>query len=194
MKPQLSRTQILQESRCVHSPAHAFSFYGGSLYLPFLPELAFLQCRADYTLCSLSGPPLSPQSVAPPHHDSLPSHDIEIWINGSFSFLIGKSSAGFLANCSLSGAEATLSFSTGPVGQGFLVEAAPCCELPAGLGNTNKFAISLLSDSRFAPAILFSPFTLNSLANLKGSVFSLLLYYQVAISPRTLISSGQRRG
>ena len=62
--------------------------------------------------------------------------------------------------------------------QVFLLKPAQFCTLFAGLGSTYKSAISLLllSDSR---SVLFSIFLLisNSVADLAGTVFSLLLFY-----------------
>ena len=95
------------------------------------------------TSCSRSDPPLSLQGAALAHLDSLPPHDLVLWTDGSFPF--GKGSSGVLANCSLCGTEATLSFSAGPVCSSFSAEAcAPFCTLFAGLGSSNKFAIFLL--------------------------------------------------
>ena len=64
-----------------------------------------------------------------------------LWTDGSVPFPFGKGSSGVLANCSLCGTEATLSFSAGPV---FPLKPAPFCTLFAGLGNTIKSAIFLL--------------------------------------------------
>ena len=82
--------------------------------------------------------------------------------------------------------------------QVFPLKPAPFCTLFAGLGNTNKSAISLLlSDSRSVIATLSSspifPFISNCVADLAGTVFSLLLYYQTTMGPRTLVSPGERR-
>ena len=85
------------------------------------------------TPCSRSDSPLSRQGAAFAHLDSLPTHDLVLWADGSVPFLFGKGSSGVLANCSLCGTEATLSFSAGPVCSSFsakacnslLVSAAP---------------------------------------------------------------------
>ena len=63
--------------------------------------------------CSHSDSSLSSQDAALAHLHSLPPHDLVIWTDGSFPF--GKSSSGVLANSTLHGTEATLSFSAGPV-------------------------------------------------------------------------------
>ena len=91
--------------------------------------------------CSRSDPPHSRQGAALAHLDSLPPHDLVLWTDGSVPFPFGKGGSGVLANCSLCGTEATLSFSAGPV---FSLKPAPFCTLFAGLDNTNKSAIFLL--------------------------------------------------
>ena len=75
------------------------------------------------TPCSRSDPPLSRQGVAFAHLDSLPPHDLVLWTDGSVPFPFGKGGSGVLANCSLCGTEATLSFSAGPVCSSFSAEA-----------------------------------------------------------------------
>ena len=64
-----------------------------------------------FSPCSRSGPLLSPP------------HNLVLWIDSSVRFPFGKGSSGVLANCSLCGTEATLSFSAGPVCSSFSVEA-----------------------------------------------------------------------
>ena len=73
--------------------------------------------------CSRSNPPLSRQNAALAHFDSLLPHDRVLWTNGSVVFPFGKSGSGVLANCSLCGTEATISFSAGPVRSSFSAEA-----------------------------------------------------------------------
>ena len=75
------------------------------------------------TPCSRSDPPLSCQGAALTHLDSLPPYDLVLWTDGSVPFPFGKSGSGVLANCSLCGTEATLSFSAGPVCSSFSAEA-----------------------------------------------------------------------
>ena len=75
------------------------------------------------TTCSRSDPPHSRQGVALAHLDSLPPHDLVLWTDGSVPFPFGKGGSGVLANCSLCGTEATLSFSAGPVCSSFSAEA-----------------------------------------------------------------------
>ena len=75
------------------------------------------------TPCSRSDPPHSRQGAALAHLDSLPPHDLVLWTDGFVPFLFGKGGSGVLANCSLCGTEATLSFSAGPVCSSFSAEA-----------------------------------------------------------------------
>ena len=113
------------------------------------------------TPCSRSDPPLSRQGAALAHLDSLPSHDLVVWTDGSVPFPFGKGGSGVLANCPLCGAEATLSFSAGPVCSSFSAEA---CAILHALSWSRQHqqdchfsSLFLLSDSRFVLATLFSP-------------------------------------
>ena len=73
--------------------------------------------------CSRSDPPFSSQDAALAHLDSLLPHDLVLWTDGFVPFLFGKGGSGVLANCSLRGTEATLSFSAGPVCSSFSAES-----------------------------------------------------------------------
>ena len=73
--------------------------------------------------CSRPDPPLSRQGVALAHLDSLPPHDLVLWTDGSIPFPFGKGGSRVIANCSLCGAEAILSFSEGPVCSNFSAKA-----------------------------------------------------------------------
>ena len=73
--------------------------------------------------CSRSDPPLSRQGAALAYLDSLPPHDLVLWTDDSVPFPFGKGGSGVLANCSLCGTEATLSFLAGPVCSSFSAEA-----------------------------------------------------------------------
>ena len=112
------------------------------------------------TPCSRSDPP-SHQSGALAHLDSLPPHDLVLWTDGSVPFPFGKGGSGVLANCSLCGTEATLSFSAGPVCLSFSAEA--CAILHALCWSRQHQQVChfsfllLLSDSRSVLATLFSP-------------------------------------
>ena len=123
------------------------------------------------------------------HLGSLLPHDLVLWTDGSVPSPFRKGGFGVLANCSLCGNEATLSFSAGPVCSSFSAEA--CAILPAlcwswqSLPTSTKSAISLHFSSCLT-IVLSSPLISNS-------VFS-LLFYQATMGPRTLISTGERRG
>ena len=118
------------------------------------------------TLCSRSDPPHSRQGAALAHLDSLPPHDLVLWTDGSVPFPFGKGGSGVLANCSLCGTKATLSFSAGPVCSSFSAEA--CAILHALCWSrqhqqVSHFSLLLLSDSRSVLATLSStPFFLLS--------------------------------
>ena len=79
--------------------------------------------------------------------------DLVLWTDGFVPFPFGKGGAGVLANCSLCGTEATLSFSAGPVCSSFSAEA---CAILHALCSTNKSAISLLF-SYYLTLVLASP-------------------------------------
>ena len=144
--------------------------------------------------CSRSDPPLSRQDAVLALFDSLPSHDLVLWTDDSVPFLFGKGGSGVLANCSFCGTEATFSFSACPVCSSFSVEA---CAILHALFRSRQHhqiyhfsSLLLLSDSRSVLSSIFPP-TTNSLA---GTVFSLLLFYQATMGPRTLVSPGEQRG
>ena len=94
------------------------------------------------------------------HLDSLSSHDLVLWTDGSVPFPFGKGGSTVLANCSLCGTEATLSFSAGPVCSSFFAEA--CAILHALCWSRQHqqvchFSSLLLSDSRSVLAALSFP-------------------------------------
>ena len=96
------------------------------LAFPLFPSWHLRSFTVESTLsssCSRSNPPLSRQGAALAHLDSLPSHDLVLWTDGSVPFPFGKGGSGVLANCFLCGAEATLSFSADPVCSSFSAEA-----------------------------------------------------------------------
>ena len=108
--------------------------------------------------CTRSDPPLTRQGAALAHLDSLPPHDLVLWRDGSVPFPFGKGGSGVLANCSLCGTEATLSFSAGPVCSSFSAEA--CAILHAlcwSRQHQQVVSLLLLSDSRSVLATLSSP-------------------------------------
>ena len=84
-----------------------------------------------------------------------------LWTDGSVPFPFGKSSFGVLANCSLCGTEATLSFLAGPVCLSFSAEA--CAILHALYWSRQHqqvchfSSLLLLSDPRSVPTTPSSP-------------------------------------
>ena len=113
------------------------------------------------TPCSRSDPPLSHQGVALAHLDFLPPHDLVLWTDGSVPFPFGKGGSGVLANCSLCGTEATLSFSAGPVCSIFFAEACAILHALSWSWQHQQVchfsSLLLLSDSRSVLATLSSP-------------------------------------
>ena len=106
--------------------------------------------------CSRSDLPLSHQGAALAHLDSLSPYTLVLWTDGSIIFPFGKGGSGVLANCSLCGTEASLSFSAGPVWSSFSAEA--CAILQALLVSTAPTGRPLLSsDSRSVLTTLSSP-------------------------------------
>ena len=138
----------------------------GRHFLLALPVLLGICLRSLWsppfpTPCFRSDPPLSCQGAALAHLDSLPLHDLVLWSDGSVPFPFGKSGSDVLANCSLCGTEATLSFSAGPVCSSFSAEA--CAILHALCWSRQHqqvchfSSLLLLSDSRSVLATLSSP-------------------------------------
>ena len=111
--------------------------------------------------CSRSNLPHSRQGAALAHLDSLPLHDLVLWTDDSVPFPFGKGGSGVLANCSLCGTEATLSFSAGPVCSSFSAEACAVLHAlcwPRQQQQVCHFSsLLLLSDSRSVLATLSSP-------------------------------------
>ena len=111
------------------------------------------------SLCSCCDPPLTCQSAALTHPDSLLFHDLVLWTNGFVPF--GKGSSGVLANCFLCGTEAIFYFSAGPVCSSFSSEA--CAILQALCWSWQHHEVCpfssffLLSDSCSVLTILSSP-------------------------------------
>ena len=105
--------------------------------------------------------PFSRQGAALAHPDYLPRHDLVLWTDGSVPFPFGKGNSGVLANCSLCGTEATLSFSVGPVCSSFSAEAFTILHALCWSWQHQQvyhfFSLLLLSDSRSVLATLSSP-------------------------------------
>ena len=110
-----------------------------------------------------SDPPLFRQDAALAHLDSLLPHDLVLWTDGSVPFRFGKGSSGVLANCSICGTEATLSFSAGPACSSYSAEA--CAILHALCWSRQHqqvchfSSLLLLSDSRSVLCVCVCVFT-----------------------------------
>ena len=157
--------QIVLESFCVHSPAHApfYLLYGGSSCLSSLSSLNLPSFTVESTLsspCSRSDPP----SLA--HLDSLPP-PLMIWYSGQtalFLFLLARTAPALLPTALSVALKPLFSFRQAQYVQVSPLKPAPFCMLFAGVGSTNKSVISLLlSDSRSVLATLYSrpPFLLS---------------------------------
>ena len=105
--------------------------------------------------------PFSRQGTVLAHLDSLPPYNLELWTDGYVPFPFCKYCSGVIANCSLCGTEATLSFSAGPVCSSLFAEA---CAILHALWWSRQHqqvchfsSLLLLSDSRSVLATLSSP-------------------------------------
>ena len=87
---------------------------------------------------------------------TLSHHDLVNRTDGSVPFPFGKSGSGVVANCSLCGTEATLSFSAGPVWLSFSAEACALLQALLVSAAANRSAISLLLSS-YLTLVLSSP-------------------------------------
>ena len=107
--------------------------------------------------------PLSLRSALA-HLDSIPPYDLVLWTDGSVPFRFGKGGSGVLANCSLRGHSATRSLR---YSASFLLVSAAPASLPLLFSSYLTLALSS------PPSFLL----LQSLVDLAGTVFSLLLCY-----------------
>ena len=93
--------------------------------------------------------------------NSLPPHELALWTDGSVRFPFGMGGSSVLANCSLCGTEATLSFSAGPVCSSFSDEACAILHTLCWSRQHQQVchfsSLLLLSDSRSVLAALSSP-------------------------------------
>ena len=97
---------------------------------------SFLLLLLEICLRSQWSPPFHLHVPAPiplslAHLDSLPPHDLVLWTDGSVPFPFGKGGSDVVANCSLCGTEATLSFAAGPVHVCLSFSAEACTILQA---------------------------------------------------------------
>ena len=150
--------------------------------------------------CFCSDPPLHRQGVALAHLDSLP---LMIWCSGQtalFLFILAKAAPAYLPTALSVALRLTLSFLAGPVCSSF--SAKVCAILHALCWSRQHqqachFSFLLLQpDSRSVLASRSSPpsFLSNSVADLAGTVFSLLLFYQTTMGPWTLVPPKEQHG
>ena len=150
-------------------------------------------------LPSLSSPPfplhsLTLISLPLAYLDSLPPM---IWYSGQtalFLFLLARAAPAFLPTALSVALRPLFPFRQAQYVPVLPLKPAPFCTLLAGLGSTNKSStfLLLLSDSRSVLSSIF-PLISNSVTDLAGTVFSLFLFYQTTMGPRTLVSPGERR-
>ena len=126
------------------------------------------------------------------------SPSLRIWyFELTAMFLIHKGGSGIFANCSFCGTKTALSFSAVPVCSTFSAEACAILHALCWSHQHHQFchfsSLLLLSDSRLVLSSIF-PSTSNSLADLAGAVFPLLLCYQATMGFGAIVSPGQQRG
>ena len=168
---------------------------------PSYPPWNLPSCTVKSTLsspCSHSDPPFSLQDAALVYLNSLPPHNLVIWTDGPILFPVGKGCFSVLANYSLCGTEATISFYAGSVCSSFSTKACAILQLLSwsrqhqlvchcsSLSSSPTLALSL-------PLCLLLHFSFYlKLSGRSGT--NRLLYYQATMGPWTLISLGKRRG
>ena len=126
-----------------------------------------------------------------------------IWCSGRTAlllFLLARAALAFSPTAFSVALRPLFLFQQAQFVQVFPLKPAPFSTLFAGLGSTNKSAISLLFSSYLTLALPSPPCPLpifplisNSVADLAGTVFSLLLFYQTTIGPRSLVSPEERQ-
>ena len=131
------------------------------LACPPFPPWNLPSFTAESTLptpCSRSDPPHSRQGAVLAHLDSLP---LMIWCFGLmalFLFLLARAAPAFLSTAFSVALRPLFPFRQAQFVQVFPLKSAPFCTLFAGLGSTNKSAISVLvSDCRSILATLSPP-------------------------------------
>ena len=115
--------RLVVKSRLCRSSWRAFASTHPLMLSPTSTREALFACppspswNLPFSLWSPSFPlhapaltPLTRQGAALAHLDSLPPYNSVLWTEVSVSSSFGKSGSGVLANCSLCGTEATLSF------------------------------------------------------------------------------------
>ena len=136
----------------------------GRLLLLSLPVLLGICPRSAWgPPFPLHAPALIPLSLAKVRlSPTLPLSPLMIWYSGQtalFLFLLARAAPASLSSAYSVALRLLFPFQRAQHAQVFPLKPAPFCTLFAGLGSTNKSAISLLllSDSRSVPATLSSP-------------------------------------
>ena len=198
--------------RLCRSTRRAFAFIHPLMLPSTSPREALLACppfsswyllfftveSALFSPCSHSDLFLTRQRAGLAHLNSSPPYNLFLCTNGFVPFPFGMVDSGVLSHCSRCGTEATPYFSAGLVCFSFSTEA---CTILRALFWSRQHqqachfsSLLFLSDSRSVLATLSSfpsfPFTSNSVADLAGTVFSLLPFYQATRGSRTLVSPG----
>ena len=108
--------------------------------------------------CSCSDPPLSWQDVALDHLDSLPLMICYSELTALLHYLLARAAPASLPTALFVALKSLFPFQQAQYAQVFLLKPVPFCTLFAGLGSTNKPAISLLLlvDSRSVLSSVFS--------------------------------------
>ena len=129
--------------------------------LSFL-EPAFLHCEGHsfFPMLPLQSS-LSRQRADLAHFDSIPPYNLVLWIDSSVPFPFDNGGSDVLANCSLCGTEATLSFSAVTVCSSFSAEAGAIKQALCWSRQHQQVchfsSLLLLSDSRSVLIIMSSP-------------------------------------
>ena len=108
-----------------------------------------------YTPCCRSDLLFFRQGAGLAHLDSLLPHDLVLWIDGFVPFGKGCSGVGYLPTALSVALRPLFPFQQAQYVQVFPLKPAPFCTLIAGLGSTNKSAISLLFS--YVTLVLSSP-------------------------------------
>ena len=179
-------------------------FFLGRLFLLSLPVLLGIclssRWSASFALHALALIPLTLVKVR--LSPTLSLSPLMTWCFGQtalFLFLLAKAAPAFLPTAVSVALRPLFPFRQAQYVQVFPLKSAPFRTLFAGLGSTNKSAISLLF-SYYLTLILSSPscpllhlsFYLKLCGKSGRNCLLSLLFYQATMGPRTLISPGER--
>ena len=165
------------------------------LFLPFLLGPPLPSPWSPPSPCSSSDFPLSRQGAALAHLNSL--SPLAIWcfeLTALFLFLLVNAALPYLPTAFFVAQRPHFPFQQAQYAQASVLKPAPFCNSLAGLGSTNKSAISLLPfDSRSVLTTLSSPSSF-FLPRSLWQELSFLLFHQTTMGPRTPVSPGEQRG